>query len=258
MKFLCCQQLRNKWTSTPNKPTSIPKQSNFQGGNVCTQPETEIQYCHYCRLCLCNSGLFVTVKICRKSLQLSVELWGCTLEGGLDSLFINTHQKPGKFQEVDAVFWLKEQNMRGRKALCTWTASFDCSFCQSLPILREGKIQICKGLHCPSTEKNFNEPKSTSLLLKKKISGFKGVSFPLGSTGVDKMHFVCEVTVRSQLHKAVTTPPPTRARGCEIGKELKSAWEMNRYWLCNLIFQYSNLWRGENTALLNPSVNILY
>lgn len=63
--------------------------------------------------------------------------------------------------------------MRGRKALCMWTVNFDCVFSQPLPILREVRIWICKeSLYCPSTEKNFSESKSTSLLLKNLISGF--------------------------------------------------------------------------------------
>lgn len=48
MKFLCCQQLSNKQTSTPNKP-SPPSHSAALGRIVCQQPETQIHYCHYCR-----------------------------------------------------------------------------------------------------------------------------------------------------------------------------------------------------------------
>lgn len=47
-----------------------------------------------------------TVKICRKSVKLSVQLSGCALVGGLNSLhIINACQKPGLLQKVDVVFW---------------------------------------------------------------------------------------------------------------------------------------------------------
>lgn len=46
-----------------------------------------------------------TVKICRKSVKLSVQLSGCALVGGLNSLhIINACQKPGLLQKVDVVF----------------------------------------------------------------------------------------------------------------------------------------------------------
>lgn len=123
--------------------------------------------------------LFVTVKICRKSVKLLVQLSGCALVGGLNSLHtINTYQKPGllnsllqplifckcSIKKVDVVFWLKEKNMSGRKgehfahgqpSLSASTANL----CPSLgkPRFRSAK-EVCTGLPQKRTLTSPNPP----------------------------------------------------------------------------------------------------